>query len=101
MSLISAERLHRWKCQYCGSKDKNIICCKLRKDGNRINGSSSKDEDDYYEGMKIVTCSQCGHTMLFGHSALAVVTIFNNMNSGLSLERSEEFVKESHMLNQT
>ena len=25
MALVTAERLHRWKCKFCGSKDKNIV----------------------------------------------------------------------------
>ena len=96
MGLISAERLHRWKCQYCGSKDKNIVRALFRKDGDTTKNPSS-NPDEVYEAVKIVTCSQCGYTMIFGHSALAVISSLNG--NGVSLERSEKFVEDAHALN--
>ena len=96
MALISAERLHRFKCAFCGSKEKNIV------DKNMYitneDGSSS-----FVTIGKIVTCSQCGYTMQFYHSALIAEKCMSNHYTRFTdenlLKESEEFVKNSYKIN--
>ena len=92
MALVTAERLHRWKCLFCGSKDKNIISFKTP-----ISFKIPNTNEGYEEAVKIVTCDQCGKTEIFAHSAL----MLGNMMTGntCSIEQSEEFVKDFHKLN--
>lgn len=85
MALVTAERLHRWKCQFCGSKDKNIL------------NVENYLEDEPFESVKVVTCSQCGLTMIFAHSALAYVKMLHN--EGITRKESEDFVRNAHMKN--
>lgn len=94
MALITAERLHRWKCLFCGSKDKNIMSVKLP-----LNESvtTSTDPENYAEGVKIVTCSQCGKTEIFSHSALAMMGVLTGKT--VTIEESEEFVNKFHEMN--
>lgn len=93
MALVTAERLHRWKCVYCGSKDKNIMDIKALKTRNA--GSTKENMDN---AIKIVTCSQCGKTEIFAHSAKMLATALFS-NAACSIEDSEEFVKKFHMIN--
>lgn len=99
MALISAERLHRWKCVYCGSKDKNIVALNAR---IREEDMNVVEPYEYEKGVKpavkIVTCSQCGHTMIFGHSAFAVASALSQFKD-FSFAKSEEFVKQAHDMN--
>lgn len=83
MQEMDAERLKRWKCLYCGCNDKNIIDVR--------NGSDERL-------IKIVTCEACGHTDIFGISALAV----SDMLMHQPMQRKsvyEEFASRFHMLN--
>ena len=93
MALVTAERLHRWKCIYCGSKDKNISSIKVLKE----KGLSPSDGENYQEGCKIVACNQCGHVELFAHSS----KMFSSIIAGnpCTIEESEEFVQKFHDVN--
>jgi predicted nucleic-acid-binding Zn-ribbon protein len=98
MSLISAERLHRWKCVYCGSKDKNIvnILAPLAEGEENLVGSTGEvNGNKLGSAMKIVTCSQCGHTDIFSHSALMAGHILRNEKIPTFTE-SENYVKKFH-----
>lgn len=93
MALITAERLHRWKCVFCGSKDKNIV---------NIKAPISRDVEKvaYQDSIKIVSCNQCGHTDIFSHSAMMYASCVMNTNKGIcTIEESEEFVKKFHNMN--
>ena len=94
MALITAERLHRWKCLFCGSKDKNIMSVKLPIEKSV---TTSTDPNNYTEGVKIVTCSQCGKTEIFAHSALAMMGVLTGKT--VTIEESEEFVNKVHEMN--
>jgi len=89
MALVTAERLHRWKCLFCGSKDKNISTMKA---------PTSNVCGTYSEAVKIVACDQCGHIEIFAHSSnmLAMLLVGNH---SYTLEESEKFVKDFHLLN--
>ena len=97
--LVSAERLHRFKCAFCGSKDKNIVNFKMPYD---------QDNSCRHDAFKIVTCNQCGYTMIFSHSAAMAATIIANSaamapniiaNTKITIKESEEFVKRFHEIN--
>lgn len=75
MEKMDAERLRRWKCLYCGSREKNIIDLKNK---------------EKIPMVKIVSCNQCGHTDLYAASALAVAGLFSGRN--ITMQESEEFV---------
>ena len=87
MALITAERLHRWKCLFCGSKDKNIVDLRM-KDPNT---------GEMWVPVKIVTCSQCGRTETYSHSALAHVKAMRGQS--VSMKESEEYVQKTHDIN--
>lgn len=91
--LVSAERLHRFKCAFCGSKDKNIVNFKVPYDYDDRN----KPDGRYEEALKIVTCNQCGYTMIFGHSAAMVANVI--LKNQTTIKESEEFVKRFHDVN--
>lgn len=76
MEKMDAERLRRWKCLYCGSREKNIVDMKGKENIPII---------------KIVTCNQCGHTDLYATSALAVGWALRGKM--ITMEESEKFVK--------
>lgn len=90
--LVTAERLHRFKCPFCGSKDKNITA---------VHSIDDREGEDTYnqwvENVKIVCCNDCGYTMFFGHSALAIRSLC--FDYALSMKESEEFVRNFHMEN--
>ena len=90
MALVTAERLHRWKCVYCGSKDKNIVRCSIK---------TSNSDPTLQEGVKIVTCNQCGKTEIFSHSALVMAHILGMVSDDITIEQSEKFVKDFHNMN--
>ena len=100
MALISAERLHRWKCQFCGSKDKNIYEIQFPIDGET---SSDGQYADVAPGIKIVSCNQCGKTEIFSHSSklLASILVQSVLGgvTGITLKASEEFVNNFHDIN--
>lgn len=75
MERMDAERLRRWKCLYCGSREKNIV--------------DMKGKDDI-PTIKIVTCNQCGHTDFYAASALAMGCALKGKM--ISMEESEKFV---------
>ena len=87
MALISAERLHRWKCLYCGSKDKNIVDVFMQ----------DPETGEKWAANKIVTCSQCGYTQMFSHSALAHAAFIKGVS--ISINESNYYVKRFHNIN--
>lgn len=95
MALVTAERLHRWKCLFCGSKDKNIVQFKAQV--NKTASGLVNSSTEYAEAVKIVTCNQCGKTEIFAHSAMMIGSFIAGHNC--SIEESEEFVKKFHEMN--
>jgi len=96
MSLISAERLHRWKCAFCGSKDKNIVNYMIPDESYKKNPNASQ----FNPGVKIVTCNQCGYSMIFAHSALVLGNLIAGDNKNrISIQQSDDFVKQFHHIN--
>ena len=75
---MDSERLRRWKCLYCGSREKNIV--------DLMNEEKIKT-------IKIVTCNQCGHTDIYALSALNVANILLGRKQP-TREASEKFVHE-------
>lgn len=76
MEKMDSERLRRWKCLYCGSRQKNIVDIK-NKEGVRT--------------IKVVTCNQCGHTDIYALSALNVARVIVG-GTQPTAEESEQFV---------
>jgi len=88
--LVSAERLHRWKCKFCGSKDKNISSGFIPK---------SSTDTKLEEAIKVVACNQCGHVEIFAHSARVLTHLISGNRNLITIEDSENFVKNFHELN--
>lgn len=89
MALVTAERLHRWKCIYCGSKDKNIVSFKTKE--------TKEASSEYVEACKIVACNQCGHVEIFAHSSAMLANIISKKD--YTIKESEEFVQKFHDVN--
>ena len=92
MALVTAERLHRWKCKFCGSKDKNIVNLKAP-----VKTAVISVDGEYQDAVKIVCCNQCGKVEIFSHSALMLGSLL--YGNTCSIEDSEKYVKKFHDMN--
>lgn len=84
MEQMTSERLKRWKCLFCGCKDKNIV---------DFEASDEKGKPT----IKIVTCENCGHTDLFAVSAKAAADFLTN--NTVNRKDSIEFKENFHIYN--
>lgn len=98
MPLVSAERLHRWKCAFCGSKEKNISHIKMNTGLVPVlpececKCCKPAPVLETYDAVKIVACSRCGHVEFFAHSAIAMAGAITHTN--VTLEQSEDYVRK-------
>lgn len=84
MEKMDSDRLRRWKCLFCGCKDKNVIDF----ESEDVKGKPT---------IKIVTCENCGHTDMFAVSAKAAADFLTQKS--VNREESMEFKRSFHMYN--
>lgn len=84
MEKMDSDRLKRWKCLFCGCKDKNVI-------------DAYSEDNSEIPTVKIVTCENCGHTDMFAVSALAAYQFLTG--DSVNREDSKKFKRCFHMYN--